>query len=402
MGMEIRSRSSSPAVAEGAITAATQGGAGGGHGGDDRASTMSNNNVTPFPGRKRPTQEQVAAQERERAEHGAREEDKRRLKKQLEQNQPLKAADQISVAQNLNGLFVRLKKEHGLGSSKILGTRDKNKRDYAIPRDLPREEIQRLSGRLRNHTDPYKSIVELAAKAMEEVGLKVDVGDFFLEVFGQVDFGSTSSDEPDDGFEELASSLRFVADAISENYGLSAFFRTVEHAGVAPSVVHMTGRKKIKIKFTSDNKDVDGIPPKWFLGWPIELRQFTWVYDSELRGDLPAYPMVIFGAWKVGSSFPVSVRGRRKPAEGWPAVVLSFCIVPTGKERSATPALRIDLCIFAEGAFFDWGQGKKSRSTTTKSTSGPCQTFPHLSPLAISSAMHSRAIGRVAIYFSYR
>lgn|SRR6516225_10100494 len=92
MGMEIRSRSSSPAVAEGAITAATQGGAGGGHGGDDRASTMSNNNVTPFPGRKRPTQEQVAAQERERAEHGAREEDKRRLKKQLEQNQPLKAA----------------------------------------------------------------------------------------------------------------------------------------------------------------------------------------------------------------------------------------------------------------------------------------------------------------------
>jgi len=363
---------------------------------------MSNNNVTPFPGRKRPTQEQVAAQERERAEHGAREEDKRRLKKQLEQNQPLKAADQISVAQNLNGLFVRLKKEHGLGSSKILGTRDKNRRDYAIPRDLPREEIQRLSGRLRNHTDPYKSIVELAAKAMEEVGLKVDVGDLFLEVFAQVDFGSTSSDEPDDGFEELASSLRFVADAISENYGLSAFFRTVEHAGVAPSVVHMTGRKKIKIKFTSDNKDVDGIPPKWFLGWPIELRQFTWVYDSELRGDLPAYPMVIFGAWKVGSSFPVSVRGRRKPAEGWPAVVLSFCIVPTGKERSATPALRIDLCIFAEGAFFDWGQGKKSRSTTTKSTSGPCQTFPHLSPLAISSAMHSRAIGRVAIYFSYR
>jgi len=121
--MEIRSRSSSPAVAEGAITAATQGGAGGGHGGDDRASTMSNNNVTPFPGRKRPTQEQVAAQERERAEHGAREEDKRRLKKQLEQNQPLKAADQISVAQNLNGLFVRLKKEHGLGSSKILATK---------------------------------------------------------------------------------------------------------------------------------------------------------------------------------------------------------------------------------------------------------------------------------------
>jgi len=143
---------------------------------------MSDNNVTPFPGRKRPTQEQVAAQERERAEHGAREEDKRRLKKQFEQNQPLRAADQISVAQNLYGLFVRLKKEHGLGSSKILGTRDKNKRDYAIPRDLPREEIQRLSGRLRNHTDPYKSIVELAAKAMEEVGLKVDVGDLFLEV----------------------------------------------------------------------------------------------------------------------------------------------------------------------------------------------------------------------------
>ena len=108
-------------------------------------------------------------------------------------------------------------------------------------------------------------------------------------------------------------------------------------------MVHTSGpRKKIAIKFTSEGKDTDGIPAKWFLGWPIEPGQFTWLCNSEVCGDLPAYPTVILGAWKVGNSFPVSVRGRRKLAEGWPFVVLSFCIVPTGKQRSATPVLRVD------------------------------------------------------------
>src|SRR5207244_3389510 len=95
--------------------------------------------------------------------------------------------------------------------------------------------------------------------------------------------------------------------------------------------------------FSSENKDTDGIPAEWYLGWPIELRQFTWVCGFEDGGDLPAYPMVILGGWEVGSPFPVSVAQKEKSAEGRPVAVLSFCIVPTGKERSATPVLRVDL-----------------------------------------------------------
>ena len=35
-------------------------------------------------------------------------------------------------------------------------------------------------------------------------------------------------------------------------------------------------------------------------------------------------------------------------AQGWPAVVLRFCIAPIGNERVATPVLRVDLWAYIE------------------------------------------------------
>jgi hypothetical protein len=292
--------------------------------------------------------DRLAQQEQDSAER------KRQLEKTLSQNQSFRRrSDEISAAQALHDLLVRIKKERGIPIAKILGEAGIDPRkqtDYAIRKDLSPEKLKRLSDprnetRLRKRTDPLKRIVDAVGRLTGD-----DVGDLYLEVFGPpVEFRAGATQEPDGGgFEELASRLRFVAAAVSARFDLSKYFRDVERAGVSPSLVEegpdQTTRKEIVIKFSSDNKDTDGIPAEWYLLWPIELGQFTWVCGFEEAGDLPAYPMVILGAWEVGSPFPVSVAQKEKSAEGRPVVVLSFCIVPTGKARSATPVLQVDLC----------------------------------------------------------
>jgi hypothetical protein len=319
---------------------------------------MSDDNVTSFPVRKRLIPDEVVIEQR-RAQEVDRDERKRQLSKALEQNQWLRRrADRIAVAQRMNDLLISIEKEHGIRPSKILqatekGIASKNKREYAIPKGLSPKEEERLDKRLKKGTRPYVNIINAVVK----LAPKLRKEDLLFEVFGPpVEFQLGAAQEQDDGFEELASRLRFVADAVSARYDLSKYFRDVEKAGVSPNVAEegpdQGTRKEIVIKFSSENKDTDGIPAEWYLGWPIELRQFTCVCGFEEGGDLPAYPMVILGAWEVGGPFPVSVSvaQKDKSVEGRPVVVLSFCIVPTGKERSATPALRVDLCasIFTE------------------------------------------------------
>jgi hypothetical protein len=318
---------------------------------------VSDGSIIKFPGSRKPMPEQAAVKERRAQQEQDRAERKRQLEKTLRQNQWFqRRSDEISVAQALNDLLVRIKKERSIPIAEILGKAGipaRKQTDYAIRRDLSPEKLKWLSDprnkiRLRKGTEPLKRIVD----AVAELAPDLNVGDLYLEVFGQANFRSTPTptQEPDDGFEELASRLRFVAGAVSARYELSKYFRDVERAGVSPNIAEecpdQATRKEIVIKFSSENKDTDGIPAEWYLGWPIELRQFTCVCGFEERGDLPAYPMVILGAWEVGSPFPVSVSQKEKSVEGRPVVVLSFCIVPTGKERSATPVLRVDLGAF--------------------------------------------------------
>jgi hypothetical protein len=329
---------------------------------------MINGGTVDFPASEEPTVEQVAAQKRsDRAERISR------LRETLRENQWLGPADQITVAQAANDLLVWIEKERGIRKAKILeaaGIANKNKRDYAIPRNLSSEEIERLSRRLKKRTEPYKKIVEAAARVVP--GL--DEGDLLLDVFGQANIRLTRGHRPGDGFEELALRLQFVANGISAKYKLTEFFREVEQAGVSPALVPESVQRdaenkdlfgeEIAIKYSSPaGIDWDfGETTSSHLGWPIELNQFTSLCRSEECDDLPAYPLVVLGAWTLGSPFPISIvrpaSEAKAPvsARGWTAVVLSFCIAPIGRERSATPVLRVDLCAYVvvDGSTGGW------------------------------------------------
>ena len=279
---------------------------------------MINGRTVDFPGSKEPTREQVAAQKRsDRAERISR------LRETLRENQWLGPADQITVAQAVNDLLVWVEKDRGIRKAKILeaaGIANKNKRDYAIPRNLSSEEIERLSRRLKKRTEPYKKIVEAAARVVP--GL--DEGDLLLDVFGQANIRLTRGHRPGDGFEELAFRLQFVTNGISAKYKLTEFFREVEQAGVspAPESVQRDAENKdvfggeIAIKYSSPaGIDFEGETTSSHLGWPIELNQFTSLCRSEECGDLPAYPLVVLGAWTLGSPFPISIVGPASEAK---------------------------------------------------------------------------------------
>jgi hypothetical protein len=76
---------------------------------------MTDNNVFDFPSPKSPTREQIALQKRR--DHAER---IKRLREVLRENQQLRGADQIIVAQALYELLVRIEKEHGVRKAKIL------------------------------------------------------------------------------------------------------------------------------------------------------------------------------------------------------------------------------------------------------------------------------------------
>jgi hypothetical protein len=337
-----------------------------------------NNSKFDFFNSKRPTPEQVAMEDRR-----GRDERISRLDEVLAENPKMGREEQIAVAQALYDLLDRIERERRSTKAKILreagigaeGDSTKHLSQYAISRDLPPEEIKRRSSRLRKGTKPYKNIAVAAAQL---AGL--DKGDVLLEVFEQANFLREDRREAAAEFVDLAYRLRLVADAISRDYHLTDFFREVERAGVSPALVtedvqpdtehkHFFGQE-VALKFSPNLIDVEFGTTASYLGWPIELNQLTWLCDSEECGDLPAYPSVVLGVWRLGRPFPISILSRvRKTkkrnsiesqapvdAQGWIAVVLSFCIAPIGKERSATPVLRVDLCTcIASESTFGWG-----------------------------------------------
>lgn len=194
---------------------------------------MSNDNILHLPGSKGPTSEEVAALRRR-----DRDERKRRLSETLRQNQWLRGrADRISVAQALNDLLVRVEAEHGISPARVLGEvkpkkiAHKHKWDYAIPRKhRTSEEEETIDKRLKKGTKPYLNIID----AIVALASNLHKDDLLFEVFGQVEFRPGATQEPEDEYDELAVRLRFVANAISEKYKLSEFFRDVERTGVSP------------------------------------------------------------------------------------------------------------------------------------------------------------------------
>jgi hypothetical protein len=319
---------------------------------------MINGSTVDFPGSKRPTPEQVAAQDsRGRAERISR------LRDALGQNKQMGDEDQIVVAQALYDLLDRIEQKYRIRKREVLvaaniGSPDdstKHLSQYAIPRGLAPEQIRKR--RLTRKVGPYKRIAEAAARLAPDL----DEGDILLEVFGRANFWREGVREAAPEFAELAIRLGFVADGISAKYDLTTFFREVERGDVSPAPTfecvqrdaannHLFG-EEIGIEYRQF--EPGDIGPS-FSG-PVEFSQLTCLgeYESD-GGGLPAYPAVILGAWKLGSPFPISiVRPVSEPktpvsAQGWPAVVLRFCIAPIGKERSATPVLRVDLWGYIE------------------------------------------------------
>jgi hypothetical protein len=284
---------------------------------------MSDSNIVDFPSRKRPTpeQEQIAAQKlRDRAERISG------LREMLRKNQKLSEAGHISVAKAVNDLLLRIEKERGIRKAEILRAAkiaSKNRWDHMLPRDVPPEEIERRLSRQRTGTKHYKEIAVAWARLAG-----YDEGSVLLDVFGQVDFRPAPAGEPDEGFEELANRLWFVADGISKKYDLTTFFREVERFGVSPSptreCVQQNAQKQncyllgeqIGIEYSPLNTDGEIASSDSWLGWPIELNQLTWLCVSEEAGlYLPVYPSLILGAWKLGDPFPILIRNRSEANE---------------------------------------------------------------------------------------
>jgi hypothetical protein len=315
---------------------------------------MINGSIVDFSGSKRPTREEVAAQDRR-----DREERIIRLREVLAKNEKMRTEDDRKVvAEALYKLLKRIgiRGETALLAANIGREHDSSKHlsHYAIPSGLSPEEIKRR--RLNVKPEKYARIAEAAARLAD-----LGEGDVLLQVFGQASFWRGVEREAAPEFVELASRLRFIADGISTKYDLDSFFREVERAGVSPSPTrecvqqdaqkqnwHLIGQQ-IGIEYSPLNTPGEIASIDSWLGWPIELNQFTWLCVSEEAGlYLPAYPSLILAAWKLGDPFPILIRNRSEAneavsAQGWPAVVLRFCIAPIGNERLATPVLRVDL-----------------------------------------------------------
>src|SRR5216683_5529234 len=106
--------------------------------------------IITFPPNKAPTPEEAAKRKIEAQAHHA--ERARRLRNALVER-PTMQGDQIIVAQALHGLLERVEQRHGVRKKEVLreagiGSKEdstKHLSQYAIPQDLPPEELDRRS-----------------------------------------------------------------------------------------------------------------------------------------------------------------------------------------------------------------------------------------------------------------
>jgi hypothetical protein len=245
--------------------------------------------IVKFPGSKNPPTPEEAAQRKieAQAHHAER---SRRLRMALKEPPRMQGDDQITAAEALHGLLERMEQRHGVRKKEVLrgagiGSKEdstKHLSQYAIPQDLTPEEVRMRSKRLRKNVRPYLAIAKAAAKL---AGLDED--EVLLELFGHAgSWARSGTREPAPESEKLAERLRFVTAGIARKYELTAFFREVEKAGVAPipsmkCFERDTGRpvamEEIEIEFIY-----------WSQEWPIEFNQPSWEAETEAGERLPA------------------------------------------------------------------------------------------------------------------
>jgi hypothetical protein len=266
--------------------------------------------------------------------------------------------DQIKVATALSKLVDRVLKERGVSKVRMLGDLARHLSQCSIPQELWDNEIGER--RLNQSPSRYGEIAKKVAEFEDR-----DKDDALYEVFEKADFWRGDGSEPAQEYVQLARDLNLVANALSGKYQLSEFFRAVEKAGVSPVATPDCVRNDEKKRLFGEQVafafslpgDNDGFYTTGeYLRWPIELDQLTWPSYAEHCGDLLAHPAVVLGAWAIGSPFTIEVtrpnkKNLKREEAATPAVVLRFCIVPTGTDLEATPVLRADLWAFTSLTF---------------------------------------------------
>ena len=162
-------------------------------------------------------------------------------------------------------------------------------------------------------------------------------------------------------FEELARTLRAIADTVSAKHNLQDYFEKVAWEGVVLRVENELDADDIAERVADgesplldpDEIDLGFVTPKWGnVNWPVAFYEATREHQefSDL-GYVAPYPAVILGEWAF-DSFPVTVRSSAVPAadehgpfegvtQGTDLVELRLCIVPVGTDMRPEAALRV-------------------------------------------------------------
>jgi hypothetical protein len=310
-------------------------------------------NVYTFPGKKPPQDEAAQAKNTE----AARAEQIHRLRKALgdkDQAGPkLSSADQLTVAHALHGLLQRIKKDHRISQAAVMrkaGISEeehptKHLSQYAIP---PGRNPSRLCVKAR----PYEKLAKAAATLAH-----LDEGDVLMEVFGRASFWrSMGAREATEEFEDLARRLRYIMEAVARKHNLGAFFRDVKKCGGVLHPSTNSCRREEEEKQMGRLLAPEEIEVEFYFGgfgpqrWPIEFYQLTYEATDGNGDHVPVYPSFVLGAWRF--PFTVNIEAQMtdangsphpilRPVEGHSSIELRLCIVPTGKDLEAEPALRV-------------------------------------------------------------
>lgn len=271
--------------------------------------------------------------------------------------------DQLAVAENLWRVLERVEaggtkkasvlREAGIGS---FGDSTKHLGHYAVNPAWPEE--RKNKARLNKKVKTYLNIIDAAVKL---AGLDPD--ETLLDVFS-----STSMNSPGSGrqaapeYEELARTLRDIAEAIATKHGLMEYFQKVARERLVLVVQNDLNADDIaervadgqKPNLEPDEIELGFEEHRWSsLYWPIAFYEATREHEEfDDQRYLSPYPAVILGSWLIGDRFPVKVESDDRPAKGehgpfegitWGHNImeLRFCIIPVGQEMRPEAALRI-------------------------------------------------------------
>lgn len=307
----------------------------------------------------------------------------------------LGATDQEAVSRAVYGLLQRMQEERGISKAFVMrearlateGDSTKHLLQYATP---PHRKPARLNKKIAPYVKLAQTVARLAA---------LDEDQTLLEVFGGASFWqSTATREASREFVELAERLRFVMGGISRKYNLAKFFSDVLNGGGVLTFDHISYMRDESGMIPPENMDLIfdfNFGPQI---WPIQFYQPTEEAEDGNGDTVPVYPSIVLGTWEIGESVPVNITTQFADADGHKQeisgdvdgslqVELQLCIVPTGQNLEATPALRVQL-IGALSPLWSCAPplsippeiiGGKTRS----SVSGPILRFPstHMLPL---------------------